>query len=62
MRQVEQICHSTLEREESQRSSFLNEACARDEVLRREVESQLIHNEHAERFIERPALEVVAKG
>jgi hypothetical protein len=27
-----------------------------------EVESQLIHNERAGSFIERPALEVVAKG
>ena len=52
-RQVEQIYHSTLEREESQRSSFLKAACAGDEVLRREVESLLAHKDQAESFIER---------
>ena len=53
-RQVEQIYHSTLEREESQRSSFLKEACAGDEELRREVESLLAHKHQAESFIEEP--------
>jgi Tol biopolymer transport system component/predicted Ser/Thr protein kinase len=61
-RQIEQIYHSTLEREESQRASFLREACAGDEVLRREVESLLAHKDQAESFIEAPALEVAAKG
>ena len=60
--QIEQIYHSTLEREESQRSSFLKEACAGDEVLRWEVESLLAHQSQAESFIEAPALEVAAKG
>ena len=36
-RQIEQTYHSTLEREERQRSSFLKEACAGDEELRQEV-------------------------
>jgi very-short-patch-repair endonuclease len=49
-RQVEQIYHSALEREESQRSSFLKEAG--DEVLRLEVESLLAHRNQAESFIE----------
>jgi serine/threonine protein kinase/Tfp pilus assembly protein PilF len=61
-RQVEQVYHSALEREESQRSSFLKEACADDEVLRREVESLLAHKDQAESFIEVPALETAAKG
>jgi len=61
-RQVEQIYHSTLEREESQRSSFLKEACAGDEELRREVESLLAHKDQAESFIEVTALEAAAKG
>jgi len=56
-RQVQQIYHSTLEREESQRSSFLAEACAGDEELRREVESLLAHKEQSESFSEVPALE-----
>ena len=61
-RQVEQIHHSALEREEGQRASFLKEACAGDEELRREVESLLAHKEQAESFIEVPALEAAAKG
>jgi len=61
-RRVEQIYHSTLEREESQRSSFLKETCAGDEVLLREVESLLDQKDQAESFIEVPALEAAAKG
>ena len=60
--QVEQIYHSALERGESQRASFLKEACAGDEELRREVESLLAQQAEAENFIEAPALEVAAKG
>jgi hypothetical protein len=51
-RQIEQIYHSTLEREESQRVAFLKEACAGDEVLRREVETPLAHQPQADSFIE----------
>ena len=61
-RQIEQIYHSALEREESQRASFLKEACAGDEELRQEVESLLAHKDQAENFIEVPALEAAAKG
>jgi len=61
-RQIEQIYDSTLEREESQRSSFLKEACAGDEELRQEVESLLAYKDQAESFIEVPALETAAKG
>jgi hypothetical protein len=35
--QVEKLLQSVLEREESQRASFLKEACAGDEELLREV-------------------------
>ena len=58
---VEQLCHAALEREESQRAAFLNEACADDEELRREVESLLAFERQAEHFIETPALEVAAQ-
>jgi Tol biopolymer transport system component/predicted Ser/Thr protein kinase len=40
-RQVEQLYHSALEREESARDEFLREACREDEELRREVRSLL---------------------
>ena len=57
--QIEKLYHSTLEREDSQRASFLKEACAGDEVVRREVESLLAYQPQAESFTEVPALEVV---
>ena len=40
-RQVEQLYHSALEREESARDAFLREACRQDEELRYEVQSLL---------------------
>ena len=61
-RQIEQIYQSTLEREESQRASFLKEACAGDEELRREVESCLAHKDQAESFIEVHALEAATRA
>ena len=61
-RKVEQIYHSSLEREASQRAAFLKEVCGGDEELRREVESLLAQQTEAENFIEAPALEVAAKG
>jgi len=59
--EVERIYHLTLEREASERSTFLVQACAGDETLRREVESLLSYERHAENFIEAPALEVAAR-
>ena len=59
--QVERICHAALELEERQRTAFLEEACAGDEELRREVESLLKFDSRGERFIEKPAMEVAAK-
>ena len=59
--EVERIYHLTLEKEASERSTFLVQACAGDETLRREVESLLTYEHHAEGFIEAPALEVAAR-
>ena len=59
--QVEQLYHSTLEKEVSERSAFLAGACAGDEALRREVESLLAAEDRAGEFIESPALDVAAK-
>ena len=58
---VEQLYHSTLEKEVSERAAFLAEACAGDEGLQREVESLLAYEDGAKDFIESPALEVAAK-
>ncbi|MDQ3257657.1 MAG: protein kinase, partial [Acidobacteriota bacterium] len=59
--QVERLYHAALECEPESRAAFLDEACAGDEELRREVESLLKYESRAERFIEAPALEVAAE-
>jgi serine/threonine protein kinase len=40
-RQVEQVYHAALERRSDQRAAFLDQACAGDAALRKEVESLL---------------------
>ncbi|HEX2712629.1 MAG TPA: serine/threonine-protein kinase, partial [Candidatus Acidoferrales bacterium] len=60
-RQVEQLFHAALEREESQRAAYLATACQGDEALRREVESLLGFQKQAEGFMESPGREVAAK-
>ena len=57
-KQIEKLYHAALEQEESRRSAFLEQACAGDEGLRRQVESLLAYAGLAEDFIESPALEV----
>jgi hypothetical protein len=59
--QIEKICQSALELAKSRRRAFLDEACAGDQELRREVESLLQFDSRGDRFIEQPALEVAAK-
>ena len=52
---IESIFHKALEAEESRRAAVLDESCAGDEDLRREVESLLAHHSEAGSFIETPA-------
>jgi serine/threonine protein kinase len=59
--QIEKICQSALELEESQRKAFLEEACGADAELRREVESLLGFDKRGDGFIEQPALEAAAR-
>jgi len=59
--EINQLYQAALDLEASQRSAFLDRACAGDEELRREVESLLASHEQASKFIEAPALEVAAK-
>jgi hypothetical protein len=59
---VAELYRSALDREEAERGAFLATACGRDEELRQEVESLLDQDGKAESFMERPALEVAAKG
>jgi len=58
---VERLYHAALERENSHRAPFLNEACKDDQALRHEVESLLACQEKAADFIESPALQVAAE-
>jgi serine/threonine protein kinase/Tol biopolymer transport system component len=60
-RQITELCHAALERNPSSRSAFLREACGGDEALRQEVESLLSYEDSADRFIERPAVDEVAR-
>jgi serine/threonine protein kinase/WD40 repeat protein len=54
-RQVERVCHDALERAPDTRADFLDEACAGDEALRREVESLLAEQPGSDDFLSAPA-------
>src|SRR5262249_30730385 len=59
--QVETLYHAALEREPLARAAFLEEACADDEELRREVEELLGYDGAAESFIKGNAFEFEAR-
>ena len=59
---VENLYHAALELEGNRRVAFLEESCAGDEELRREVESLLAHQKGAHDFLEVPAMEEAAKA
>ena len=59
-RQIEHLYHVALERDETERAVFLDEVCAGDEALRREVESLLASHDQADSFIESPPHDVAA--
>ncbi|MGA3327560.1 MAG: protein kinase [Terriglobia bacterium] len=59
---IERLYHGALERQASERSQFLAEACAGDESLRREVEALLAGGEGTGSFLGKPALEVAAQA
>src|SRR3984893_9984667 len=52
---IERVFHAALQAEPSRRAAILEDSCAGDESLRREVESLLAHHKNAETFIETPA-------
>ena len=54
---IESIFNQVLEADENGRSAVVEESCAGDESLKREVESLLAHHGNARDFIERPAFE-----
>ena len=60
-RRIEELYHSALAMKPDLRESYLDEACAGDPSLRKEVDRLLARRPEAENFIERPALEVAAR-
>src|SRR5262245_54587906 len=58
---IEQLYHAARERDPSQRSAFLQQACDGDDPLRREVESLLAQDAGVQSFLEAPAMEFVKK-
>src|SRR5262249_17451599 len=60
-KQIEKLYTAALECDARGLDAFLDQACAGDEALRREVESLLACQAEAESFIEAPALEVAAR-
>ncbi len=62
-KQIDEVFDAALERGGAAgRAAFLDEACAGDADLRREVESLLAAHDRAAAFIEAPALELAARG
>jgi serine/threonine protein kinase len=59
--QVEELYHASLRVATDLRTEFLQQACGKDEELRREVESLLAHQATAENFIEAPAFQMAAR-
>jgi len=59
--ELERLYHAALERPLGERASFVEQACADDVGLRRELESLLAHDQPDEDFLDRPAMEVAAR-
>jgi eukaryotic-like serine/threonine-protein kinase len=59
--QVKRICFEALERDAAGRGRFLDETCAGDPLLRKEIESLLAQQSAADDFIESPAIEAAAR-
>ena len=60
--QIERLYHAALEREPGGREAFLDEACAGDEALRREVAELLACDVPNDSFIQSPAIEIAARA
>ncbi|HEX5735522.1 MAG TPA: protein kinase [Blastocatellia bacterium] len=61
-RQIDNLFDEAIEREAGERLAFLDEACAGDEDLRKEVESLLRAYERVGNFIQTPAIDIAAKA
>jgi serine/threonine protein kinase len=61
-KQIEKLYDAALELDVGRRAAFLDQACAGDEVLRREIASLLASDEQAGNFLAAPAVEVAARS
>ncbi len=59
-RRVEELYHAALPRDARDRALFLDDTCAGDDALRRDVESLLAQPATAEAFLGEPAVAMVA--
>jgi serine/threonine protein kinase/Tfp pilus assembly protein PilF len=60
--QIERLYYAALEREPGARDAFLDEACAGDQALRREVAGLLACDVPSDSFIQSPAFEIAARA
>ena len=60
--EIKRLYNSALELETDQREAFLEEACAGDASLRKEIERLLAQQAEAEDLLGTPALEVAARA
>src|SRR5262245_35229494 len=60
--QIERLYHAALERSPDAREAYLDEACAGDEDLRREVAGLLACDVPSDSFIQSPAIEIAARA
>ena len=60
-KQLDKLLHAALQRPPEERDAFLRDACAGNERLEHEARSLLILEHEAERFLEKPAIEMAAQ-
>jgi serine/threonine protein kinase len=60
--QIDRLLDAALELSPDKRAAFLDQACAGDEELRKELDALLASDDGAHSFLEKPALEVAAKA
>jgi serine/threonine protein kinase/Flp pilus assembly protein TadD len=60
--EVERLYHTALEREPATRAAFLDEACAGDTELRRDVAGLLDYDDPEASFIQTPAIQIEARA
>jgi len=57
---IESLLHAALERNLAERAAFLDEACAGDDAMRKEVESLLASSDKVDEFLKSPVIEDAA--